>query len=233
MAGNFWTARNRHLELDAGIEELQRVSCGESLIRLGLLRTLGVEFVPELARAFLLEHPGKNIRFTFQVGSTGALLQALRERKLDLVFASRPSEDANLMSEVVGHQDLVLIVPHGHPLAGKESIDLAEALPYPQIFFSKDAGLRHIIDGLFEKIHAAPQIAYETQEDQVIAGLVAQGFGIAVVPYMQLLTQMDVHIIKITHPIWAREFCMICSSNIYQPPVIQNFREFVLCRTRK
>ena len=67
----------------------------------------------------------------------------------------------------------------------------------------------------------------------MIAGLVAQGFGIAVVPYMQLLTQMDVHIIKITHPIWEREFCMICSSNIYQPPVIQNFREFVLCRTRK
>lgn len=94
------------MELDAGIEELQRVSCGEDLIRLGLLRTLGVEFVPELARAFLLEHPEKNIRFTFQVGSTGALLQALRERKLDLVFASRPSEDANLTSEVVGHQDL-------------------------------------------------------------------------------------------------------------------------------
>ena len=45
--------------LDAGIEELQRVSCGEGLIRLGLLRTLGVEFVPELARAFLLEHPEK------------------------------------------------------------------------------------------------------------------------------------------------------------------------------
>lgn len=219
--------------LDAGIEELRRVSCGEGLIRLGLLRPLGVEFVPELADSFLHEHPEKNIRFTFQVGSTGTLLHALRERKLDLIFASRPTDDTALTSEVVGHQDLVLIVPQRHPLAGKESINLAETLPYPQIFFSKDTGLRHIIDGLFEKIHAAPQIAYETQEDQVIAGLVAHGFGIAVVPYMQLLTQLDVHIIKITQPIWEREFCMICNSNVYQPPVVHNFREFVLRKTKK
>ena len=32
-----------------------------------------------------------------------------------------------------------------------------------------------------KKIEKRPNIAYEIQEDQVIAGLVAQGFGIAVV----------------------------------------------------
>lgn len=31
------------------------------------------------------------------------------------------------------------------------------------------------------------KVAYETEEDQVIAGLVANGFGIAVVPYMDIL----------------------------------------------
>ena len=36
-----------------------------------------------------------------------------------------------------------------------------------------------------------PQIAYETQEDQVAAGLAAHGFGIAIVPYMDLLLQLN------------------------------------------
>ena len=39
--------------LDEGVESLQRVSRGEGLIRLGLLRTLGVDYVPKLAARFL------------------------------------------------------------------------------------------------------------------------------------------------------------------------------------
>ena len=94
----------------------------------------------------------------------------------------------------------MLIVPRSHPLSERNSIGLAETIPYPQIFFSKDAGLRAAIDELFQKIGAKPQIAYETQEDQVIAGLVAYDFGIAVVPYMELLRQLDVQIIQILQP---------------------------------
>lgn len=46
----------------------------------------------------------------------------------------------------VAKQELVLIVPEGHPLDGKTSIDLKEALTYPHIVFSKRSGLRHVID---------------------------------------------------------------------------------------
>lgn len=214
--------------LDEGVSELQRVSRGEGLIRLGLLRPLGVEFVPALASHFLQENPDKNIHFTFQSGSTGMLLQLLSERKLDLVFASRPPEDPALHCAPVGHQDLVLIVPKGHPLSGRPSIDLAETLSYPQIFFSEDAGLRHIINGLFAKTGGAPHIAYETQEDQVIAGLVAHGFGIAVVPDMKLLRQLNLDIIQITKPAWERKFYLIRDSRTYQSPAAQRFWSFVL-----
>lgn len=49
--------------LDAGVEELRRVSRGEGLIRLGLLRPLGVEFVLQLAERFLKENPDKTSVF--------------------------------------------------------------------------------------------------------------------------------------------------------------------------
>ena len=217
--------------LDAGVSEIQRISRGEGLIRLGLLRPLGVEFVPALAEHFLQAHPDKNIRFTFQAGSTGALLQSLAARKLDLVFASHAPEDPNLLCAPVGHQDLVLIVPKGHPLAARRSIDLAETLSYPQIFFSKDAGLRYIIDALFAKTGGTPHIAYETQEDQVIAGLVAHGFGIAVVPDMKLLRQLNLQIIQIEKPTWERKFYLIRDARTYQSPAAQSFWSFVLSQS--
>ncbi len=194
---------------------------GEGQIRLGLLRPLGVEFVPVLARGFLDANPGKDIRFTFRTGVTGvtgALLEGLRQQQYDLIFASRPPQQLGLRAAVVGRQDLVLIVPKDHPLARRKAVDLADTLPYPQIFFARGTGIRGIVDGLFEAIGAAPQIAYETDEDHVVAGLAAHGFGIAVVPYMDLPLRLDVKILQIRSPAWEHPFCLIDDPRVCQSP---------------
>ena len=224
-------ARQTLETLDAGTRALQKVGQGGGSIRLGLLRPLGVDFVPGLAKAFLDENPEKEIHFSFAVGASGALVEGLREKQYDLVFASRPPESFGMNAVRVGQQDLVLVVPKGHPLAEKRTVDLAETLPYPQIFFSRGTGIRGIVDSLFERIGGAPQIAYETQEDQVVAGLAAHGFGIAVVPYMDLLLKLDVRILQIVSPTWEREFCMIYDPHSYQSPAAVHFREFVLRKT--
>ena len=198
--------------LDEGVESLQRVSRGEGLIRLGLLRTLGVDYVPKLAARFLAENPGKDIRFTFHTGVTSHLLDELAEKKVDLVFSSKPPVEMGLTAIAVEQQDLVLIVPKNHPLAKNHSVDLTETLPYPQVYFSEGSGMRSVVEELFSKIDGKPVIAYETEEDQVVAGLVAAGFGIAVVPYMDMLLRLDVKIIQIAHPLWERSFFRSSSS---------------------
>ena len=62
-----------------------------------------------------------------------------------------------------------------------------------------------MVEELFSKIEGRPIIAHETEEDQVVAGLVAAGFGIAVVPYMDmLLLRLDVKIIQTLPPLGAQ-----------------------------
>ncbi len=78
----------------------------------------------------------------------------------------------------VSQQDLVLIVPGGHPLAKHHTVDLADTLDYPYIFFGPGSGLRHVVDGMFKKLGAAPTLAYEVTEDQVIAGLVLRALAL-------------------------------------------------------
>lgn len=214
--------------LDEGVASIKRSACGEGLIRLGLLRTLGVEFIPRLASAFLKENPDLDIRFTFHTGVTKSLLDGLAARKYDLVFCSKPPAKLNLTATAVQKQDLVLIVPKEHPLSSCHSVDLSETAPYPQIFFSESSGIRAVVEQMFEKSGVKPHIAYETEEDQVIAGLVAQGFGIAVVPYMDLLLKLDLKILQISSPASERELFMVNDDKVFMPPAVRNFRQFVL-----
>ena len=214
--------------LDEGVDALQRVARGEGLIRLGLLRTLGVDFVPGLAARYLREHPGRDIRFTFHTGVTQHLLDGLLEKRFDLVFCSQPPAALQLTAVPVGRQDVVLIVPRNHPLAELHTVDLAATLPYPQVYFSKGSGMRDVVDGLFAQIGGTPQIAYETEEDQVIAGLVSQGFGISVVPYMEMLLRLDVKILQISRPVLERNFYLVSNDRVYSTPAVRQFRQYVL-----
>ena len=213
--------------LDAGVSSIRKSARGEGLIRLGFLRTLGVEFIPRLAAGFLKKNAELDIHFTFHTGVTQHLLEGLAARKYDLIFCSEPLEKENLTVIPIQKQDLVLITPKDHPLASRNDIDLEETLLYPHIFFDKSSGIRNVVDRMFSQIGRQPEIAYETEEDQVIAGLVAQKFGIALVPYMDLLLKLDVKILSIRSPSCERAIFMINDNRIYMPPAVRRFREYV------
>lgn len=214
--------------LEQGIQSLQRNARSEGLIRLGLLQTLGIDYVPRLAREFLRANPEKSIRFTFSTGVAQNLAEDLAARKFDLIFSSQPPAQFEFSAVPVEQQDLVLIVPRDHPLANRHAVGLRETLPYPQVFFSPATGLRHVVDELFRQIDGTPQIACETQAEQVVAGLVAQGFGIAVVPYTDMLLRLDIKILQISCPARERIFYLIHNEKAFLPPAAQSFRQFVL-----
>lgn len=214
--------------LDEGVDALQRGAKGEGVIRVGMVRPVGVKFIPDLARRFMEANPDKDIRFTFSTDVTQKLVEGLQAQHFDLIFSSKPQYDAGLSSVVVLHQKLVLIVPKGHPLAVYDEIDLNQTLPYPYVYFAESSGLRYEVDQLFELIGKRPQIAYEIVEDQVAAGLVAGNFGIAVVPEMEILPWLDVKVIRIRKPIWQRNIYMVRSDRVYMPKVVQSFWEFVI-----
>lgn len=214
--------------LDAGVESIQRSARGEGLIRLGFLRTMGIEFIPRLSAAFLKVNPPHSIDFSFHTGVTQELLDGLAAQKYDLVFCSEPPARLNFTAIPVQKQDLVLIVPKDHPLAGLHTIDLAQTEPYPQVFFTRSSGIRPVVEQMFTQAGVEPRIAYETEEDQVIAGLVAQNFGIAVVPYMDMLLKLNLKILQISAPAYERHIFMVNDDSVFMPPCVKRFRQFVL-----
>ena len=227
LGEQFLTAVRQSLDtLDRGIEEVRQAARGAGLLRIGMVRPLAVELVPRLAGAFLKDRPEGEVRFTFHTDVTHALLARLDAGELDAVFSSPPPEQLGLSSCPVGRQDLVVIVPENHPLAGREEIDLGEILDTPLVAFSKNTGLRDVVDGLFARVGRAPVPAYETEEDEAIAGLVAGGFGAAVVPDMELLKRLPVRALSIRTPAWERTFCLVWDDR-RSTPLLEQFCRFV------
>lgn len=213
--------------LDSSIHKMQLLGRGEGQVELGFIYTLGVEYIPQTLAAFFQTPEGEHVRFQFHDGTTADLIAKLKGDICDVVFCSYAENEPEIAFVPVSSQDLLLIVPAGHPLAAKDSADLAETLPYPQIYSSQRSGLRPIVDHMFEMIHAVPRIAMEITEDQVIAGFVAAGFGIALVPDMPVLNQLPVKKISIINHGRERRFYMAYKKDRYQTPAVSNFIRYV------
>ncbi len=74
-----------------------------------------------------------------------------------------------------------------------------------------------------------PTLWKKTRELPVLS---VQAFGIAVVPKMPVLSYMPVSIIEIEKPSWERLFYMATLKNVYQAPVIMDFKK-IRNRTRR
>lgn len=214
--------------LDAGVDSIKKSAAGEGVVRLGFVRPLGIKFIPELAAEFLKENEGNNISFTFNTDVTGKLLEGMKEQRFDILFCSEPPKELELTAVPVKNQELVLIVPAAHPLAGRDEVSLVETADCDYVYFHADSGIRGVIDDMFSRAELEPRIVYETEEDEVIAGLVAAGFGVAVVPYMDMLQKLDLKVIRIKSPSYERSFFMVNDGKRYMPPSVKSFYDFVL-----
>lgn len=214
--------------LDSGISKIQEMtSKTQGVIDLAFIYTLGSEFIPELVGDFLKIHKGLNVRFQFTTGNTTELIQGLKDEKYDVAFCSMVEGEDSMEFIPVGVEKLVAVVPKNHPLADKQQVELEEIASYPQIFYAKNSGLRPTIDRLFEMAQIKPQIAYEILEDGAMAGLVARNFGIAIMPDIPLLKNLNVEVLELHAPVLERQFYMVLSRNNFHTPIVQYFTEYV------
>lgn len=214
--------------LEKGIKKTRAMTGQtEGIVELAYIYTLGSEFVPLLAGDFMRTHEELKVKFRFTVGNTYDIIQGLKEEKYDIAFCSMLEKEPTIQFTPVGKEKLVVVVPKGHPLAEEDTVELEQAAAYPQIYFTENSGLRPVVDKLFERAHLIPKIAYEIEEDGSMAGLVAQDFGIAIMPDIPVLKQLNVEAVELRSPQQQRYIYMAQAKGNYMPPMVGKFAEFV------
>ena len=225
-------ARDALKTLDLGVKKVQTMTGQtEGVIELAYIYTLGTKFVPQIVGDFIRSHEELKVNFHFTVGNTTEIIQGLKDEKYDIGFCSLSEKESGVLFTPVGAEKLVLVVPKGHPLSDETIVDLEQTAPYPQIFYTQNSGLRAMIDGMFALANIQPKIAYEIEEDGSMAGLVAQNFGIAIMPEIPILHQLYVDVIPLRSQHQKRDIYMAQGKNVYQTPVVQHFVEYVKKRS--
>ncbi len=219
--------------LDAGKRTVEEYGEKGSCIFIGTIRTLGTTLVPSLMKNYKETMPNVKFSLHSENGFSDSILKAVEDGRLDYGFTSIPGDPAHFESIPFQPTKMVVITPEDHPLSEKTEVKLEETIPYPQICFSRKAGLRKVVDNLFFEINSYPKIEMESEEDDVISGLVVAGFGIAVVPYSPLLRSLPLSVIELTDPEGIRTAYLSRLRGKKLPPSSESFWNYIVKEVKK
>jgi DNA-binding transcriptional LysR family regulator len=183
--------------------------------------------LPDLLRSFIMENP--EVRFQQFLESTSSMKRLLEDAKIDYCISSVPIEGSDIVWEPLMTEEIFLIVPPDHRLAGRDRIKLDEVKNEPFITMNTGFGFRNLTDEFCREAGFVPHIAFEVDEPGVIGDLVRQGLGIAFVPEMTWSAQRNPlpNRLRIVHPKCQRTIGLAWSKRRYLSSSAQAFRLFV------
>lgn len=151
-------------------------------LKIGFMMHAAFTIVPKLTKRFLSKHPKVKIHLREAIPS--ALPDDILSGRLDAGILFPPGKIRGLEFRVIHREELCLALPAGHPLAGRKTITprILENEPLIATPPEVSPNLRDTILQWFHSQEIEPTIRLETQLQQTIVSLVAEGLGIALVP---------------------------------------------------
>ena len=224
---------NALTQLELGKNQIERlVSEGGGHVGLAYMTSVGTYFVPDMIAGFLNDPQNKNISFSCYEGNTRTLLYNLKREKYDLVFCSKVEDENDVEFIPVHEQNLVVVVPEGHPLAEREKVTIQDICPYPLVSYTKESGMRRLIDDMFTKAQIMPNVLCQFEDINSMAGLVAANQGIAIVTDSRTLDNYNVKKLELDTPYSRRIVYLAYVLNRYLPPAVEKFKDFIIQRTK-
>ena len=169
-------------DTSASITDRQKVLSGPLNLVGGM--TVCLYVFPLLLKEFRQHHPHVDIKVA--TGGTQRLLRRLRTRRADLALLTLPVDDPAFTSVPVLREELMLVMPAGHPLAGKESVGVEALVGQPFVIFEQGSNTRRTLDEFFVREQIKPNIVTETENIEIIKSMVASGLGISIVPFQSV-----------------------------------------------
>jgi DNA-binding transcriptional LysR family regulator len=169
-------------DTSASITDRQKVLTGTITIVGGM--TVCLYVFPPLIKEFKKHHPQVEIKVA--TGGTMRLQRRVRTGQADLALLTLPVDDPALTSVPVLREELMLVMPIGHPLANKDSVGVEALVGQPFIVFEQGSNTRRTLDEFFVREQVKPRIVTESENVEIIKSMVASGLGVAIVPFQSV-----------------------------------------------
>jgi molybdate transport repressor ModE-like protein len=216
----------RHAEaiaarLDAARADIAALRAGEAgRLRIGTYQSVAAQLLPAVMRSFVADWPAADLALS-EPPSDAELYRALERGELDLAFCSLPLPEGPFEARAVMSDPYVLLVPAGSELAEREAatIDDVGAMP---IIGCAATGER-LVDAL-RACGYALEFAFRSDNNGTLQGLVAAGFGVALVPLLAV-TPNDprVALLRVEPPVPPRRIAVAWHRDRHHSPAARAF----------
>jgi LysR family transcriptional activator of glutamate synthase operon len=219
-------ARRSLAEMRSATERIEALRNPDSgRVRLAFLHSLASWYVPEQLRRFRDMVPG--IGFDLFQGPAHEITGRVLDGHADLAITAPRPDGPGFTWHRLYVERLCLAVPPGHRLAARSRIRLSAAAGEPFVALAQPYGLRQLTDALCAEEHLTPDIVFEATEIPTMEGLVAAGFGVAVVPVPREGGDSSAVHVPLSNTAAKREVGLVWGRDRRLTPPADRFAEFL------
>ena len=184
-AGKTLLEEGRHVVADfnSATDAARRAARGETgSLTVAFAASVMFLSLPRIIRRFRTQFP--NVRLELRELPTGPQIIALRNGELDIGFLREPSRDAELTTETVMREGLLLALSKRHELASRKRLRLADVANEDFVLFPRDLapGLYAHVLAVCAEAGVHPRIVQTSRELYTTVSLVEAGLGVTIIP---------------------------------------------------
>jgi DNA-binding transcriptional LysR family regulator len=137
-------------------------------------------FLPAVLAQYASLHP--EVMLDLEDALSEDIVAAVAEGRADLGVVGANTPTGHLETEVCHVDELVLVVPLGHPLDGSGAVTLARGLEHDLITLHRKTSLMRQVSALAEARGAVLAVRAQVRDFDAMCRMVAAGLGIAIMP---------------------------------------------------
>ncbi|MEU9792606.1 LysR substrate-binding domain-containing protein [Streptomyces sparsogenes] len=159
------------------------------------------------------------------------MARQLRAGEVDFCVASQPLAGSNLESIELAREEVLLAVPRGHWLDGRESVTIPEIADEPFVTTRPGHWQRALLDRLFASEGLRPLLSCEGDEPASSQDMISAGLGIGLIPAMSRQSGTDALVpvgwVHLDAPGCQRVITLVWNRDTYLAEAALRFREFI------
>ncbi|MBP3039490.1 LysR family transcriptional regulator [Bacillaceae bacterium Marseille-Q3522] len=200
----------------------------KGVIKIGFPTSLASHLLPMVISAFKNKQP--NVAFHLRQGAYHFLIDAVKNREIDLAFLGPvPMDDPLINGLILFTENISALLPINHPLAGKRSLRLKDLKNDTFVLFPQGYVLQKIVVDACKQEGFTPNISSEGEDLDAIKGLVSAEMGVTLLPestFQDAIPRLTAKV-PIVNPTIKRTVGVITPKNRELAPSEKLFYQFV------
>ncbi len=204
---------------------LARHAAPHGRLLVGASSTPGEYLMPRLAVSFNAEYP--EVSLDVHIGDTEETLDSLLERRIEVAVVGREVDESRLDSVVIEQDELVPAAAVSEcPATGE--LEPSALADHPFIMRERGSATREIVEDRLAEAGLEPRIAMELGSNAAVAGAVATGAGIGILPARLLESKDCIGRLPVRGLEFRRPFVMLVEKGRPLSPAAEAFTALCL-----